>query len=209
MCVSLMDMGVHQSKGGLLRYEFAPYFRPHTQQPGGLIEVPRRWQRVKRIFAWGEQEIQGFLKNSGTDPGLSSRIPKFFGRVFLPRNSTSWDGSEFNLSLRLCTFASLRLSLLNSQRSLREVRICRTAWGKKAKRRRKGNTEAQRAQRRVAQRREAQRREKRRTDSEARAAPSGLVVHPKGPRGRPSEGVAAGPPGEELLRDQEGRPGSE
>ena len=69
--------------------------------------------------------------------------------------------NSYNLPLRLCAFAPLRLFLLNSQ------------------------------------------------DLYARAAPSGLVVHPKGPRGRPSEGVAAGLPGEELLRDQEGRPGSE
>ena len=46
-------------------------------------------------------------------------------------------------------------------------------------------------------------------DLYARQAPSGLVVHPKGPRGRPSEGVAAGPPGAERLPHQEGRLGSE
>ena len=46
-------------------------------------------------------------------------------------------------------------------------------------------------------------------DLHARSAPSGLVVHPKGPRGRPSEGVAAGPPGAERLPHQEGRLGSE
>ena len=46
-------------------------------------------------------------------------------------------------------------------------------------------------------------------DLYARAGASGLVVHPKGPRGRPSEGVAAGPPGAERLPHQEGRLGSE
>ena len=54
VCVSLMDMGVHQPKGGLLRYEFTPSFRPHTQQPSGLGKGPRRWLRVKRIFAMGD-----------------------------------------------------------------------------------------------------------------------------------------------------------
>jgi hypothetical protein len=69
--------------------------------------------------------------------------------------------NSYNLPLRLCAFAPLRLFLLNSQ------------------------------------------------DLYARAGASGLVVHPKGPRGRPSEGVAAGPPGAERLPHQEGRLGSE
>jgi hypothetical protein len=70
--VILMNMGVDQPKGGLLRYEFTPYFRPHTQQPSGLGKGPRRWLRVKRIFALSEQEVQGFLKNSGTVPKFSN-----------------------------------------------------------------------------------------------------------------------------------------
>ena len=30
------------------------FISPHSQQPGGLIQIPRRWLRVKRNGAFGE-----------------------------------------------------------------------------------------------------------------------------------------------------------
>jgi hypothetical protein len=53
-CASATGFGGQSIHRVLLRYEFAPCFQPQTQHPGGLIEVPRRWLRVKRYFALGE-----------------------------------------------------------------------------------------------------------------------------------------------------------
>ena len=53
-CASAIGFGGQSIHRILLRYEFVPSFQPQTQHPGGLIEVPRRWLRVKRYCAFGE-----------------------------------------------------------------------------------------------------------------------------------------------------------